>query len=95
MQLEVLTMGLAHAYGDAYIQLQNTNSGAQPLQFQNLTGGNIVFGTSGSGYKTVTLDNTGSILQPQNLTVSGTLQSPLTSLIGVSVSNVNNSIGGF
>ena len=31
----------------------------------------------------------------RNLTVSGALQSPLTSLIGVSVSNVNNSIGGF
>ena len=31
----------------------------------------------------------------RNLTVSGVLQSPLTSLIGVSISSLNNSIGGF
>ena len=81
----VLTMGLAHSYGDAYLQLQYASIN-QPLQFQNLTGGNIVLGTSGSGgYKSITMDGTGSLLLPYNLTISGTLQSPVTSLLSVSV----------
>ena len=43
----IITMGLAHTYGDAYLQLQYASIN-QPLQFQNLTGGNIILGTSGS-----------------------------------------------
>ena len=38
---------------------------------------------------------TGSAIIGTNLIVNGVLQSPLTSLIGVSVSIVNNSVGGF
>ena len=61
----VLTFGLAHSYGDAYLQLQYASIN-QPLQFQNLTGGNITLGTTGvGGYKTITMDNTGSLYSSQ------------------------------
>ena len=89
----IITMGLAHTYGDAFLQLQYASIN-QPLQFQNLTGGNIVLGTSGSGgYKSITMHGTGSLLLPYNLTISGTLQSFQTSLLSTSSSVIDGKVG--
>ncbi len=89
----------SQANTNSYIQFQNNQSGSNSFYIGKVGSSSMVLNTTGTmifaknGTENSRIDASGNWIMNNNLTVSGTLQSPLTSLLSVSSGIIDGRVG--
>ena len=89
----------SQANTNSYIQFLNNNSVNNSFYIGKIGGSDMVLSTTGalvlkkSGTENSRIDTNGNWIMNNNLTISGTLQSPLTSLLSVSSGVIDGRVG--
>ena len=89
----------SQANTNSYIQFQNNLSGNNSFYIGKIGSSDMVLNTTGAliykkqGTENSRIDTSGNWIMNNNLTISGTLQSPLTSLLSVSSNIIDGKVG--